>query len=408
MSTARPKRIGMLLEGRFPPDIRVENEALTLARHGFEIHIFCLSFEDQPLMEQFSDRVFVHRRRISKAVFNKLHITILHFPLYRKFWERFVQKCRIPLDGIHIHDLPLACVGLRLSKRWGIPLILDFHENYPAALKIWEHAQKRLAQPFLNYERWRRYEQDMVAQADRVILVVDEAEERFTKWGFSEEKFVVVSNTLNTTNFPNADEEKAEGIRGSDFIILYAGGLEIHRGLETGIEAISKILQALPQAKLLIVGRGRNQSLLEHLAKVRGITERVKFIGWVPFQEIPTYTASCHVYLIPSLQTEHTNTTLPHKLFQAWYLEKPVVVSDCRPLKRVVQEVDGGLVFQAGNPEDLAGQIIRLKDPQLRQEMGKKGKQAVLHRYNWLVDGQRLVQLYRELLHGDRIPKSLL
>ena len=352
-------------------------------------------------MEQFSDRVFVHRRRISKAVFNKLHITILKFPFYRKFWEHFVRKSRIPLHALHIHDLPLACVGLRLSRLWGIPLILDFHENYPAALKTWEYAQERLARPFLEYNRWKRYEREMVAQADRIIVVIKEDKERFVRLGFPEEKFSVVANTINTSDFPTINWQKVKQIREQNFIILYEGGFGIYRGLETAIAAMPMILKSIPNAKLILVGEGRNRYHLEQLARVKGINNRVNFTGWVSFKEIPTYIASSDVCLIPLLRMEKTETAMPHKLFHYWYLSKPVIVSNCRSLEQIVQEVSGGLVFQAGNPQDLAEKVICLKDFQLRLEIGKRGRQAILNRYNWSVDSQRLVQLYRELLHGD-------
>ena len=66
------------------------------------------------------------------------------------------------------------------------------------------------------------------------------------------------------------------------------------------------------------------------------------------------------------------------------HLKKPVIVSNCRPLKRVVKETESGLFFQADNPEDLARNILFLfNNKQMRSQMGKNAKNAVLKKYNW-------------------------
>ena len=71
------KKIAMLLEAEFPPDVRVENEALSLAEAGFEVHIFALTFEKRPLLEEWRPGVWVHRKFLAKKLYKKIHITVL-------------------------------------------------------------------------------------------------------------------------------------------------------------------------------------------------------------------------------------------------------------------------------------------------------------------------------------------
>lgn len=90
------------------------------------------------------------------------------------------------------------------------------------------------------------------------------------------------------------------------------------------------------------------------------------------------------VCLVPHNKNSHTDTTIPHKLFQYMLEGKPVVVSSCKPLKRVVEETDSGLVSEAGKKKDLADKIIDLyNNENLRRELGENGKKAAQGRYNW-------------------------
>ncbi|MEN8194303.1 MAG: glycosyltransferase, partial [Bacteroidota bacterium] len=101
--------------------------------------------------------------------------------------------------------------------------------------------------------------------------------------------------------------------------------------------------------------------------------------------------------LIPHLKSVHTDNTIPHKLFQYMILEKPVVASNCNPIIRIIEETKAGLIYQSNNEADLAAKVISLyEDTKLRKEMGRKGKEAVLEKYNWDKASKNLISIYSE------------
>lgn len=77
----------------------------------------------------------------------------------------------------------------------------------------------------------------------------------------------------------------------------------------------------------------------------------------------------------------------------------PVVVSSCRPLRRIIEETGAGLIFQSGDPKDLAENIITLyESPELRQKLGKRGrKAAVAGKYSWKYSAEELIRIYNNL-----------
>jgi glycosyltransferase involved in cell wall biosynthesis len=124
----------------------------------------------------------------------------------------------------------------------------------------------------------------------------------------------------------------------------------------------------------------------------------VEIIGWQPFHKVPSYIEASHIGLVPHHQNPHTDATIPHKLFQYMLMSKPVIVSSCRPLKRIVEETKSGLVFHSGDPKHLAKQIQTLySNPQLRSDCALHGHEAATHQYNWMAEGAKLTRLYRSL-----------
>jgi glycosyltransferase involved in cell wall biosynthesis len=230
-------------------------------------------------------------------------------------------------------------------------------------------------------------------------VVVEEAKERLSKIGINPGKITVIENTIDVDYFQNLkiDQNILNRYLGQ-FLISYIGGFGgWHRGLDTAVKAMPKVLEVIPRARLLLVGKGSIKPELEKLVKKLKIEKEVIFEDWRPFAEVPSYIKASQICLVPHQSTPHTEATSPHKLFQYMLMEKPVVVSSCKPLQRVVQETKGGLVFTAGDSDHLAKTILQLKDKTIREELGRAGKQAVLERYNWNRTSQDLIRIYDNL-----------
>ncbi len=77
---------------------------------------------------------------------------------------------------------------------------------------------------------------------------------------------------------------------------------------------------------------------------------------------------------------------------------KPVLVSSCRPLERIINETRSGLVFEANNSGSFARQLLYMhQHPDQLNEMGVNGHKAAMGPYAWRHDVARLVEMYNEL-----------
>lgn len=402
----KKKHILMLLESSFPPDIRVEKEINTLTKNSFTVSILCYRKNKHKTKHIFNNATVLNY--ISQSYFQRIKaklsmlFTFIHPNFLAEMKLFYDQK---PFDMIHVHDLPLSKTALTFQKYHPkIKVILDFHENYPEALLVWNEWNKGLKTCinkyiFHRYKRWLHYEKKVIAQADHVIAVVKEMKERLINiHNVSENQISIVSNTEPKSFDQLPIDQTIMNTYKNDFIISYIGGFGPHRGIDTAILGMSKLKQNIP-IKLLLIGKGNHdiESKFKSLIKSNHLSEHVLILGWQPFEKVSSYIAASNICIVPHKNNPHTANTVPHKLFQYMMKGKPVLVSSCAPLKRIVEETQSGLVFEADNPRDFAKKVMLFFDnPKLLQQSSENGKLATSKNiYNWQHDAHNLLKVYK-------------
>ena len=394
----------MILDNEFTGDMRVENEVMSLRAAGYEVVVFCFNFGGKPETENFHGahivRLSVQRKlvRKTKALIN------FYVDPYSWWWARRIVQLvpRYGIDVLHVHDLFMLPASLRARRRLAsnIMLVADLHENYPAALKHYRFARTFPGRLVVSLSRWQRKEVEWLGKVDRVITVIEEAIDRYVGLGVHPDKLHVVANYVNRHAFLTATPPglSLEERFSDRFVVSYIGGFDLHRGLEHTLEAVALLAKSIPHLSLLLIGHGSNREEVEAQAASLGIADRIILEGWQRPDRLPAYISASNVCLIPHLKTVHTDNTIPHKLFQYMLLQRPVVAANCAPLDRILRDTQAGLVYRSGNVEALAEAILRLyRDPALCREMGRRGKEAVDDRYNWLHTASELLRMYQEL-----------
>lgn len=380
----------MLLPTSFPPDDRVEKEMKALVNAGHEVQLACTAQESRPLKEE-RDGIVIHRRYLS-TFYYKMSVAALRLPFYFSFWRKFVRdlSAKNTYDVVHVHDLPLAQIGLELKQQMGIKFVLDLHENWPASLEGAVHTNTIAGRILSSNRQWRRYERDMVKQADAIITVVEEMKQRIVKLGAEEESVVIVSNFLDEKSFRLPDM-----IPDQNYITLYyAGGINIHRGLQVVIKALKYLISDFPSIRLWIIGKGSYLPELISLTQHLGLKGFVDFKGWMNFDGIARSLMQSDVALIPHLKSEQTDNSSPNKLYQYMYANKPIMTSDCNSLARVVNGEHVGIVYRHDDPKDFA-RNFRLLMQNPKSYIG--GHRVVNKRYLWQHAAERLCSLYEKL-----------
>ncbi|MDP2895881.1 MAG: glycosyltransferase family 4 protein [bacterium] len=399
--------ICMVLNGiDFPPDIRVEKEARALISAGHRIFLLCSRTENRPARSSWNGMEIIRIAPLRCFPIRKLNAFIYVLTLRDLQWKKAIHKLLRThrIDAFHVHDLAMVGTVLAFARRRGIPVIADLHENYPAlARSAFARRKPRLAERFMWPNRWERLERRWGRRCAHVLVVVDEMKERVVAKGIRPEKITVIENTVDVDQFLSlpVDDRLVERFRG-DFVISYIGSFAPHRGLDVVVRAMPRLLRDIPNARLLLVGDGEMMPQLRSLAETMALDDRVLLTGWVTFEKVPSYIAASDVCIVPHISTEQTEASGPHKLFQYMLMAKPVVVSSCRSLRRMIEETGAGAVFKAGDSNSFAETVLKLRDPATRKTLGEAGRKAASEKYNWDKTSERLLRLYELLSDGVR------
>ncbi len=304
---------------------------------------------------------------------------------------------------IHVHDLLHSIPVSIISKIFGYRIVIDLHEDYLGTCMVEiQKYMNRIKKILLSF--WMNIisflEPISLNISSRIITVSDEETKRILRMGIPKEKIYCIKNIMTIERIKNINIGYVQFNNFKDkFIISYIGGFSKHRGLETLLKAMPLVLSKYTNIHLFLVGDGRNVKELKALSIKLNIMDYVTFTGWVSFEEAMSYMKGSDIIVIPYIRSGQTDKALPHKLFQAMYLGKCLVVSDVPEIKKVIRQCQCGVVFKAESHVDLAETILKLlKEPNLIEYYGHNGTKSIITKYNWNKESEKLLKIYKDLI----------
>lgn len=390
----------MILDKTFPPDPRVENEAISLIKNGHEVFLFCLKY-NKNVGDVLIKGIQVKRYQSNKLEY-KLSALAYTFPFYTNLMKRkivhFLNKYKI--EAIHIHDIRIAEAVFKANKTLKLATVLDLHDNMPEIMKLYAHLQKFPGKQLISPKRWKQKEEEFINKATKIITVSQEfIEEVVGRTKIARNKIVLVPNTVHQSFYKEVviDNLIIDSYK-NDFVILYLGDTGLRRGLQTAIEALVILKEKIPNVKLVIVGISSTDSILKQQVSELKLENYVDFQGWRDVSLFPTYIVSSKVCISPLLRNIQHDVAYANKLFQYMSFGKPVLVSDAIAQKNLIEKTNSGLVHLEKNAQDFANKVMQLYvDPELRDRLGSNGKQFVEEEFCWEKTSEKLIALYANL-----------
>jgi glycosyltransferase involved in cell wall biosynthesis len=206
---------------------------------------------------------------------------------------------------------------------------------------------------------------------------------KFEEYGISSEKIIFIPNFVDP--IPVKLERREEG----DYL-LYFGRLSREKGLMVLILAMRKH----PDLSLIVAGDGPERRHLERLCDKEGIFN-VKFVGKKNSKEIKKLIEHCMFTVLPSICYENC----PLSVLESMASGKPVIGSQIGGIPDLIENGKDGLLFKAGNDEELSEKIGALaKDKDLRDELGRNSYNKVKQNYSKETHLQSILSVYKNLL----------
>lgn len=182
------------------------------------------------------------------------------------------------------------------------------------------------------------------------------------------------------------------------FVIGNVKTLRPKYGIDVLIKATDIVIKQNPEKKIRldIYGEGPQKEELITLSKELGIETKVNFKGFVQNSLLPDVYNSVSVSVSVSVSDSESFGVVA---VEAMACGCPVVTSDADGFTEVVKNGETGFIVPKRNPEATAEAIQKFIDnPQLRDLMGKKGRERVLNLYNWEENVTTMIEQYNKVL----------
>ncbi|WP_336050835.1 glycosyltransferase family 4 protein [Streptomyces sp. CA2R101] len=277
-------------------------------------------------------------------------------------------------DVIHIHEPASPSLGLLACWAAQGPIVATFHTSNPRSRAM--IAAYPILQPALEKISARI----AVSEYARRTLVEHLGGDA-----------VVIPNGVDVGFFGSA-EAKAEW---QGRTIGFIGRIdEPRKGLPVLMKALPAILAEVPDARLLVAGRGDEEEAVAALpAEMRS---RVEFLGMVSDEDKARLLRSVDLYVAPNTGGESFGIIL----VEAMSAGAPVLASDLDAFAQVLDQGEAGELFTNEDAEALAAAAVRLLgDPSRLAELRERGARHV-RRFDWGTVGADILAVYETVTTG--------
>lgn len=361
-----------------PSDARIFYKMCrTLVKAGYDVNLVFASQNGES--KSIVDNVVLYG--IASLSNNRLQRMI--FTTWRVYRKAFSLNAAI----YHFHDPELIPYGI-LLKLFRKRVIYDVHEDYASSILDRQYLPT-WSRPILGHVL-RKLERFATLFFDGIVAATPKIARQFDN-----RKSVIVQNfpVLEKADVP---ERTMLGVT-EVFKMIYIGGISRERGLFEMLEA-GYLLSACFNVTLTLAGTFDSEHLQELATQHPGWSS-TNFTGWVPRTKILHLLSSASVGLVLFHPRPNHIAAQPNKLFEYMEAGLPVVASDFPLWSEIVKGAGCGLVVDPLDPKEIANAIRWLVEHHGEaEEMGKRGRQAVMDKYNWGNELPKLVTLYHEIM----------
>ena len=295
-------------------------------------------------------------------------------------------------DLVHVvNPAVLGLGGIWLAKTKGYPLVASYHTHLP---KYLEHYGLGMLEPVLWELLKAAHNQAQLNLCTSTAMVAELSEKGIQHTALWQRG--VDTDLFRPELRSQAMRDRLLGGRSdTGQLLLYIGRLSA----EKQIERIRPVLDALPDARLALVGDGPYRQQLETLFA----GSAAHFVGYLAGDELASAYASADAFLFPS-----STETLGLVLLEAMAAGCPVVGANRGGIPDIVSDGENGCLYDPEGPDGGAGSLTAatlrlLGDPSQRQQLRRNARQEA-ERWGWAGATEQLRSYYREVLSAERQP----
>jgi glycosyltransferase involved in cell wall biosynthesis len=288
-------------------------------------------------------------------------------------------------DVVHTHSSKAGILGRAAARLAGVPAVVHtfhgfgFHDRMRPPVRAFYVALERAA------ARW----------ADRLVFVSKANMDVARREGLGRpEAWELIRSGVRLTGLParvDREAKRAElGVRLHKPLVVGVGNLKPQKNAEDFLAVAEEALRRVPEASFVFVGDGPLRARLEARALAKGLSAKVRFVGWR--RDVPELLAAADVFLLTSLWEG-----LPRALVEAMRTGLPCACYAVDGVNDLLVDGVNGFAVPAGDRARLVEGVARLlSEPDLRRRLGDAAAASVGPEF----DIDQMVRRQETLLEG--------
>jgi glycosyltransferase involved in cell wall biosynthesis len=297
-------------------------------------------------------------------------------------WRMLAAAQKLQARVYHFHDPEILLVALFLL-RGGAKVVYDSHEDVPRSLlsRDWIPV---LIRPTLSVI-FERFENFVSRRLSGIVGATPYITARFLSLN-------PMAKAINNYPLPSDIEGAVPRIDGAR-AVCYLGAISRIRGIEEMVRALEYV-----NAKLILAGKFEDRAIEQAVRALPGWS-KVDYRGIVSRSSVRRIMAESSAGLIVYHPEPNHVDAQPNKMFEYMAAGMPVIASNFPLWREIIEGNNFGLCVDPLDPQAIASAIDDLiSKPQKSRVMGENGRRAVMNRYNWKAEEEKLLEFYSELV----------
>jgi glycosyltransferase involved in cell wall biosynthesis len=304
---------------------------------------------------------------------------------------------------------PFTALGLHFSGGIShIPRVYTCH-----SLSFEEFASR--SSPPQNTKEWVSYrlqlfgrklvEKTLLKRSNRIIVLSAYTREKILRvYGLPESKIEIISGAVDLNRF-RASENKSTIRRRlrlpvNRFILLSIRNLVSRMGLENLIMALQLVVEKRKDILLTLGGEGPLSKKLQDMARDAGVDNFVRFTGFIPEKDLPSYYQMADLFILPTKELEGFGMVTIEALASGL----PVLGTPVGGTTEILTHLGPEFLFADSNPTSKADLILKTikrwdEDPKGYNEISQRCREVAERHYSWDVHIDRLEGLFHRMAH---------
>lgn len=274
----------------------------------------------------------------------------------------------------------------RLRCKTSFKLICDDHMTF-----INSKSKMKILYPLF---KWT-FSKSIQKAADSLVAILPETKTfMHERYGIPLERMVIIplgadDNLFRFDRIARQQVRSKLALDESDIVFIYAGKIIPEKGLPLLIEAVTKLIAGHNNIKVMLVGDG----LQSYINKLKQDVETLSLGGKFVWHEAVPNEQLYRIYSAADIAVWPTGASIGMREAMACGL--PIIISEDSTVTELI-DYHNGFKFLEWDAIDLARQMERLLDPELRREMGEASRRVIEEKLNWNMISKQFLSLVEE------------